>query len=356
MSYESSSRKLEHIEVSLKEDVEGPLKTWLECVHLIHNATPELDLSDVDLSLEFLGKKLNLPLVISGMTGGAPGTENINAELARLAESAGIGLGVGSQRAALENESLRYTYTVVREYAPRTPILANIGISEFIRYDISLIIKLVDMIGADGLAIHLNVAQELTQPEGSHSFKGFTKKLEKVMIELPVPLVIKEVGFGISKEVAEELNSLGIRYFDVAGAGGTNWVKIEMFRARLRNDRIKEKVASELLSWGIPTAASIIEVRNGAPNSTVIASGGIRTALDVVRALRLGADLVGIALPVLKAYYAGTLPQYFEVLIKSIKSLLLLSGARNVAELRTKPIVIYEPLKGWVIQRNLKIP
>ncbi|MEM2757154.1 MAG: type 2 isopentenyl-diphosphate Delta-isomerase, partial [Sulfolobales archaeon] len=261
MSYESSSRKLEHIEVSLKEDVEGPLKTWLECVHLIHNATPELDLSDVDLSLEFLGKKLNLPLVISGMTGGAPGTENINAELARLAESAGIGLGVGSQRAALENESLRYTYTVVREYAPRTPILANIGISEFIRYDISLIIKLVDMIGADGLAIHLNVAQELTQPEGSHSFKGFTKKLEKVMIELPVPLVIKEVGFGISKEVAEELNSLGIRYFDVAGAGGTNWVKIEMFRARLRNDRIKEKVASELLSWGIPTAASIIEVR-----------------------------------------------------------------------------------------------
>ncbi len=356
MSYDSSNRKLEHIEISLREDVEGPLKTWFECVHLIHNAVPELDLNDLDLSLTLFGRRLNLPLVISGMTGGASGTEGINAELAKVAESLGIGLGVGSQRAALENGSLRHTYSVVREYAPNSLVLANIGISEFIRYDISLIGKLVDMVVADALAVHLNVAQELTQPEGSHSFKGFTKKLEAVLKELPVPIVVKEVGFGISKEVAEALSDVGVKYFDVAGAGGTNWVKIEMFRAKLRNDRAKERIASELLGWGIPTAASIIEVRNSAPNSVVIASGGIRTALDVVKALRLGAELVGIALPILKAYYSGTLTTYLMGLSNSIKALMLLSGSRNVDDLRRKPIVIYDPLKEWVVQRGLKIP
>lgn len=356
MSSGSSNRKLEHIDISLREDVEGPLKTLLECVHIVHNAVPELDLSDVDLSLEFLGKRLNLPLIISGMTGGARGTENINAELAKITEDLGIGLGVGSQRAAIEDESLRYTYAVVREYAPKSPILANIGISEFIRYDLSLITKIVDMVSADALAVHLNVAQELTQPEGSHTFKGFIKRLEVVMKELPVPLIIKEVGFGISKEVAEVLNGMGIKYFDVAGSGGTNWAKIEMIRARLRNDRVKERVASELLSWGIPTAASIVEVWNGAPKSTIIASGGIRTALDIVKSLRLGADLVGLALPLLKAYHYGTLQEYLAGLIKSIKALMVLSGARNVYELRKKPIIIYDPLKSWITQRDLKIP
>ncbi|MEM2347271.1 MAG: type 2 isopentenyl-diphosphate Delta-isomerase [Sulfolobales archaeon] len=356
MSYDSSNRKLEHIEISLREDVEGPLRTWFECVHLIHNAIPELDLNELDLSLTILGRRLTLPLIITGMTGGAPGTEVINAELAKVAESLGIGLGVGSQRAAVENESLRYTYSVVREYAPNSLILANIGISEFIRYDTSLMFKLVDMIDADALAIHLNVAQELTQPEGSHSFKGFVKKLEAVMKDLPVPIVIKEVGFGISKEVAEVLSGIGVRYFDVAGAGGTNWAKIEMFRARLKNDRIKERVASELLGWGIPTAASIIEVRNGAPTSTLIASGGIRTALDVIKALRLGADLVGMALPILKAYYSGKLIEYLKGLSNSIKALMLLSGSKNVAELRGKPVVIYDPLKSWITQRDLKVP
>lgn len=354
MSYDSSNRKLEHIEISLKEDVEGPLKTWFECVYLIHNAVPELDLNDLDLSLTLFGRRLKLPLIISGMTGGAVGTEVINAELAKTAESLGIGLGVGSQRAALENESLKHTYSVVREYAPNSLILANIGISEFIRYDITSISKLVDMIAADALAIHLNVAQELTQPEGSHSFKGFTKKLEVVLKELPVPIVVKEVGFGLSKEVAEILSNIGVKYFDVAGAGGTNWAKIEMFRARLRGNRVKERVASELLSWGIPTAASIIEVKNGAPNSVVIASGGIRTALDVVKALRLGAELVGIALPILKAYYSGILINYLTGLFSSIKALMLLSGSKNVTELRRRPVVIYDPLKEWIVQRGLK--
>ncbi len=356
MSYDSPNRKLEHIEISLREDVEGPLRTWFECVHFVHQAVPKFDIGDLDLSLNVLGKRLALPLIISGMTGGAPGTERINAELARVAESLGIGLGVGSQRAALENESLIRTYSVVREYAPKSLVLANIGVSEFIRYDVSLISKLIDMVSADGLAVHLNVAQELTQPEGSCTFKGFMKKLETVMKELSSPIIVKEVGFGLSKEVAEELSEIGIEYFDVAGAGGTNWVKIEMFRAKLKGDRVKEGVASELLSWGIPTAASIVEVRNGAPNSTIIASGGIRTALDVVKALRLGADLVGMALPILRAYFSGRLLDYMERLANSIKAVMLLSGSRNVAELRKKPIVVYNPLRDWITQRYLKVP
>jgi len=356
LSYEGINRKLEHIEIALKEDVEGPLTTWFECVYLIHRAAPELDLDDVDISTEFVGRRLRAPIVISGMTGGAPETEKINAELAKVAEVLGLGLGVGSQRQAIENGSLRSTYSVVRDYAPTTLVLANIGISEFIRYDVSLIDKIVSMVSADALAVHLNVAQELVQPEGSHNFKGFLRKLEVIMRELSVPIVIKEVGFGISKEVAEELVGIGVSHFDVAGAGGTNWAKIEMLRARYKDDKLKERLARELLCWGVPTAASILEVWTVAPNSEIIASGGIRKALDVVKALRLGANAAGLALPLLRAYYSGTLMEYLDGLIKSIKALLLLTGSRSINELRGKPIVIYDPLNTWITQRGLKIP
>jgi len=351
----NADRKLEHIEISLKEDVEGPLTTWLECVHLIHNAVPELNISEVDTSVTFLGKKLSAPLIISGMTGGAPSTEKINAELAKVVEALGLGLGVGSQRSAIECEHLKHTFNVVRSYAPKSLVIANIGIYEFIKYDLGMIEKVVNMVEADALAVHLNVVQELTQPEGSHDFRGFLNKLKEVSRVLPVPIIIKEVGFGLSKDVASVIGGAGVNYFDVAGAGGTNWAKIELLRARRKGDRIKEYMALELLRWGIPTAASIVEVRTALPSAGIIASGGIRGALDVVKSIRLGADVAGMALPILKAYYRGELMEYLRGLINSIKAILLLTGSRNVNELKTKPVVIYDPLRTWIIQRNLKV-
>jgi len=350
----NSERKLEHIDIVLKEDVEGPLTTWLEYMFLIHNAAPELDLNDVDTSVEFLGKRLSAPLIITGMTGGAPGTEEVNAALARVAELTGIGIGVGSQRAALECDSLRYTYRVVRDYAPNALVIANIGAAEVIRYDVKAITKLIDMIDANAISIHLNIAQEVVQPEGTPSFKGLMKKVSTLVNELPVPIVIKEVGFGLSKEVAREFNEIGVRYFDVAAAGGTNWVKVEMFRARSRGEKVKERIAMELIEWGIPTAAAVLEVRSGAPSAGIIASGGIRTAIDIVKVLRLGADVAGMALPILKAYYRGELEERVLGLINAIKALLLLTGSKDVGELKRKPAVVFGPLKDWIIQRDLK--
>ena len=355
MVLKSSARKLEHIDIVLKENVEGPLTTMFEYVFLVHQAYTELSLDNVSLTTHFLNKEISSPLIISGMTGGAPGTEKINAAFAKVAEKYRIALGVGSQRAAIEDSSLAYTFKIVRDEAPEIPVIANIGAAEAIRYDSHKIYKAVDMINADALAIHLNIAQEAVQPEGTLSFKGLTKKLELLEKELPVPIIIKEVGNGLSLEVVRKLRSLGIRYFDTEGAGGTNWVAVELFRAKKAGFLKKMSIAEDILEWGIPTAASIIEARNGAPDATIIGSGGIRTSVDAVKALRLGADLIGMARPFLRAYFKGTLDNLVESFIEGLKVVFLLTGSRNIDELRKKPVIITSLLKEWIITRNLKV-
>lgn len=350
---ENRLRKLEHIDIVLNERVEGPSTTWLEYVFLLHHATSEVLFEDVDVRTRFLGRELKAPLLISAMTGGAPGTEEINLKLAEVAEKFGIGLGLGSQRAAIEDPRLEYTYKVAREYARSVPIIGNIGAYEFVKYDLRTIEKLVDMIEADALAIHLNLAQEIVQPEGTPNFSGLLKKLELVVEELPVPLVIKEVGQGLSYEVVKDLSSVGIKIFDVAGAGGTNWVIVEKHRARRRDNKRKELIAENLVDWGIPTAASIIEARKAAPHSTVIGSGGIRSSVDAVKALRIGADLVGIATPVLKSYFSGYLEEYVSAFIHGIKAVLTMTGSRSLEELRGKPVVITSMLREWLLCRGL---
>jgi len=351
---DNAERKLQHIDVVLKEDVEGPLTTLLECIHIPHQALIDAGPEDVDTRVMFLGKELAAPIVISGMTGGAPGTEKINAALASVAEEEGLALGVGSQRAALENPDLEYTFRVVREVAPTTPIIANIGAAEVIKYPPTRILKAVEMIDADAIAVHLNLAQEAAQPEGTPSMKGILQSLEKLILESPVPVIVKEVGNGLSKEVARLLRSVGIRYFDVEGAGGTNWVKVEMYRAMKAGDHIKEGIAKNLLTWGIPTAASIIEVRNAAPDAYIIGSGGIRTAVDVVKAIVVGADAAGMALPFLRAYASNRLREFAKALIHSFRMAVLMTGARNVEELKRLKPVITPPLTYWVSARGLR--
>jgi len=350
----NAERKLQHIDVALKEDVEGPLTTLLECIHIPHQALIDADPEDVDIKVRFLGKELAAPLIISGMTGGAPGTEKINAALASVAEEEGLALGVGSQRAALENPNLEYTFKVVREVAPTAPIIANIGAAEVVKYPPSKILKVVEMIDADALAVHLNPAQEAAQPEGTPSMKGIIKSLEKLVQESPVPVMVKEVGNGLSKETANTLRSIGIKHFDVEGAGGTNWVKVEMYRAVRAGDRVKEGIAKNLLTWGIPTAASIIEVRNAAPDAYIIGSGGIRTAIDAVKAIVIGADAAGMALPFLKAYASGELREFTKALIHSFRMAVLMTGSRNMEELKRLKPVITPPLTHWISARNLK--
>ncbi len=349
-------RKLEHLRIVAEENVEGPGTTFLEYVFLPHQALVDASPEDVDISVKFLGKSLDAPLVISGMTGGAPGTEKINAALAEVASIYRIALGVGSERAAIENPSVTYTYRVVREVAPDVPLISNIGAAEVVRYNTRKVLRAVEVIDADALAIHLNIAQEAVQPEGLPSFKGFFKKLDALLKESPVPILVKEVGFGLSKEVASALRELGIKYFDVEGAGGTNWVLVEKFRATSHRDKIKELMALNLMEWGIPTAASILEVRTGAPDAVIIGSGGIRTAVDAVKALWLGADLVGMARPFLIAYMKGELREFTEAFLKALKTATLLTGSTNLTELKRKEGILGSLLREWVERRGLKAP
>ncbi len=350
-------RKLDHIDIVLeKDDVEGPIPTLFNCVFIPHQAAPEIDLEDVTLRSRFLGKDLDAPLMITGMTGGAPGTEKINRALAQVAEEFRIAIGVGSQRAAVENSSLRYTFTVVREAAKDVPVIANIGAAEVLKYGVKIIEKVVEMINADAVAIHLNLAQEAVQPEGTPKFKGVISAVADVARSVGVPVIIKEVGNGLSYEVVKKFYEVGIRYFDVGGAGGTNWVTVEKYRALKQGDNIKKLVAEHLVEWGIPTAASIIEARSVSNELVIIGSGGIRTALDALKALRLGADLVGMARPLLLAYKSGVLKEYLASFIRALSVAFMLSGAKSIAELRTKPVVITGVLSEWVRARKLRVP
>lgn len=348
------SRKLEHIDIVLTHDVEGPGTTWLEHVHLIHRAIPEINFEDVELSMDFLGKKLRAPIIITGMTGGHRDVAHINKSLAETVEEFGIAMGVGSQRAAIEDPSRIESFSIARKVAPNAVLIANLGAPQLVKgYGISEVRKAIEMIDADAIAIHLNPAQEVIQPEGEPMYRGVLKSLEHIASVLDKPIIVKETGCGLSMEVIEDLRRIGIKIIDVSGYGGTNWVLVEKYRAQRKGEDLKALVADDLSMWGIPTAASIIEARYAAPDFTIIGSGGIRSAVDAAKALALGADLVGIAKPALETYYSGKLKTYFKSLIHGIKAVLFLTGSRNIAELRQKPLVITGVLREWMIERRI---
>lgn len=352
----NASRKLDHIRIALREGVEGPLTTWFEHVLVPHQAYPPTP-SNVDIATDFLGKRISAPIMITGMTGGAPGTEKINATLAEAAEEFGIPMGVGSQRAALENPRLEYTFRIVRERAPSVPVIANIGAAEATRVELEVLERAVSMVEADALAIHLNPAQEAVQPEGILDFTGLLERVEGISDRLGVPIIIKEVGNGLSAEVVALFRRKGIKYFDVAGAGGTNWVLIEKVRAGETGDSLKESLAGYFIGWGIPTAASILEARSGAPDATIIGSGGIRDPTHVIKALALGADIAGFARPALVHAIRGDLKEYLNTFIKGIRLAVSLAGFSSLNELRSKvKVVIKGELLQWVRQRGLSCP
>ena len=320
-------RKLDHLKIALNKDVQFREKTtWLEKVLLEYRCLPEIDLSDVNLETDFLGKKLNAPIIVSGMVGGIAEAKKINKEIAKACEALGLGFGIGSQRAMLEDPKLTETY-YIRDVAPNIFLAGNIGAAQLKDYSTEQIEQALDSIGADALAIHLNAAQEVVQPDGTPNFKGCLKEIARVAKELSKPVYVKEVGHGINYVVAKELAKTNIKAIDVQGAGGTSWVAIEALRS-------KNGFGKTFWDFGIPTASSIAECRK-VFKGPIIASGGIRSGLDAVRAFVLGADLIGIALPVLKAQQrAGSkgVEQYLKRIIEEMRIALFLIGAKTPKE------------------------
>lgn len=354
-SEKTAKRKLEHIEIVLTKPVEGPATTWFEYVFLPHRALPVVDPERVSVNVSFLGKEISVPLMIAGITGGAPGTEAINKSLAEAACRFKIALGLGSQRAALESRDLAYTYRVVRDVCTEIPIVGNLGISELIRYGPTVVYSLTSIVEVDAIAIHLNYFQEIVQPEGLAGLSRGLEVLSEAVEISPVPIIVKEVGFGISKEFATELYSSGVRYIDVAGCGGTNWALVELYRAMSSNNVVKQYIADGIKDVGIPTAVSIVEVRSVSKDITIIGSGGIRSPYDAVKAIRLGANLVGLARPILVAYSKNQLNEFLEGFIVGMKSILASLGARNLDDVRQSPVVVVGLLRDWITSRGLQL-
>jgi len=337
-------RKRSHLDLCATGDVEHLEKTTLfEEVEFVHDSLSEVDLSDVDLSVEFLGRRLGAPLLITGMTGGTADAAAVNRDLARLAEKHAIGFGLGSQRAMLRRPELASTYSVRRE-APTTLVLANLGLNQAAETPTAEIARLVDVVGADALCLHLNPAQELVQKEGDRKFSGAVRGLKRIVAELATPVIVKETGCGISAKVGRQLEEAGVRYVDVSGAGGTSWVRVEDLRGDARSHALGEL----LRDWGIPTAASLVELRDS--RLVRIASGGIRSALDAAKALALGAELCGFALPVFRAYRSAGVEgasSFIEQTLEGLRVTMVLTGCRTIADLRRRPVVLGPRLDRW---------
>jgi isopentenyl-diphosphate delta-isomerase len=334
-----NQRKTEHLRISLEEDVRfRNLTTGLERYHFAHQALPEINRDHIDLSTTLLDKHLSAPLIISSMTGGTEEAEAINKNLAMAAQIHGLGMGVGSQRAALEEPNLSHTYQV-RDVAPNILLLANLGAVQLnYGYGVEHCQRAVEMIEADGLILHLNPLQEALQPEGNTDFSGLVAKIEKVCRGLSVPVIVKEVGWGISEEVARKLADSGVAAIDVAGTGGTSWSEVEMHRA---NNETSRRVAAAFADWGIPTAESIQMVRRAAPGVTLIASGGIRTGVEAAKAIALGADAAALATPFLQPATVSpeAVGEKIREILEELRTAMFCVGARNLQELKSAPLL-----------------
>ncbi|CAG1016754.1 isopentenyl-diphosphate Delta-isomerase [Anaerolineales bacterium] len=297
-------RKSDHIRINLEEDVRSGLTSGLEKYRFAHEALPELDLNQVNPSLSLFDKRLAAPILISSMTGGTEEAGEINQRLAEAAQEVGIAMGVGSQRAALEHPEQTPTFSITRKVAPDILLFANLGAVQLnYGFGIDECRKAVDMIQADALILHLNPLQEAVQDAGDTNFAGLAKKIEEVCKKIEVPLIAKEVGWGISERTAKLLADCGVSAIDVAGAGGTSWSQVEMHRAP---DEFTRQLAATFVGWGIPTADSILNVKKAIPDMTIFASGGLKDGLDIAKCIALGATLGGMAGQFLKAAAIST--------------------------------------------------
>ncbi len=335
----TARRKTEHLRINLEEDVRAKgVTTGLEGYRFIHQALPDLDLEAVDPSLILFGRRLAAPLIISSMTGGVPEAQRINHTLAAAAQRLGIGMGVGSQRVAIEDPTRAVTFQV-RRIAPDILLFANLGAVQLnYGFGPDQCRRAVEMIGADALILHLNPLQEALQPGGNTNFAGLAGRIAAVCRALPVPVIVKEVGWGISAETARQLVEAGVAAIDVAGAGGTSWSEVEKFRAQREHDR---RVAATFAGWGIPTAEALRLCRAAAPDLPLIASGGIHTGIDVAKAVALGATAAAIAGPALRAAARGSaaVAEAMQQIVDELRITMFCIGARTLASLRDSPLL-----------------
>ena len=342
------SRKEDHIEICLNEDVELEESYW-DMLRFYHNALPEVNLEEISLKTKFLGKDIDAPIMIAAITGGFSGAKNINRQLAEVAEELQIPMGVGSQRAALENDELRESYEVIKEYD--IPIVfSNIGAPQLISqeektpFGIEELEESLKMIGGHYVAVHFNFLQEIIQPEGDHRARGILDTITDICEELPI--VAKETGAGISSDIAVKLERAGVKAIDVGGMGGTSFSAVEYYRTK---DSEKRELAEKLWDWGIPTPVSVIECKRSV-DLPIIATGGVRSGVHTAKALALGADMTGIAGGILPYISEGKeeTKKYIEKKIEGLKATMFLLGCRDINDLKSEKMIITNNLRDWL--------
>ncbi|MFW6051139.1 MAG: type 2 isopentenyl-diphosphate Delta-isomerase [Myxococcota bacterium] len=340
-----SQRKADHLDLCATDEVAfRGQTTLLENVRLVHQSLPDLSLDEIDTRVELLGRTLRAPIVIAGMTGGHERAAEVNRALASIANERGYGFGLGSQRAMQKRPDTAWTYQV-REWAPDVLLLGNVGVIQARDLDSGAIDQMVREVGADALCVHMNPAMELIQPGGDRDFRGGTDTYARLVRDLSVPVVAKETGNGVSAETARKLWDVGVRHVDVSGAGGTSWVGVETLRA----DGPAQALGQSLWDWGVPTAASVHLVTE--VGMTAIATGGIRTGLDIAHAIALGASAGGIARNVFKAFTEGGregAEAFLSQVEHELRAIMLLCGARTVPDLQRAPRIITGDLRHWM--------
>ncbi len=350
MTSETSKRKLDHIEICLQEDVESRLKrTGFEEIEFIPRTDPEMSLSSVKTETSLFGKELNFPIIICPMTGGHERGKEINLALAEAAQKLGIGMAVGSQRAGIEDSSLEETYEV-RDVAPDIPLFGNLGAVQLAQsYGAEEARKAIEMINADALGLHFNPLQEAVQPSGDTDFEDTLKSVSDTVSEIDYPVYAKETGAGINASTALRLEDAGVRAIDVSGAGGTSWAGVEAFR-----EDSSTSLGEVFWDWGLPTSVSTAEVSESV-DIPVISSGGIRTGLDASKAISLGADFVGIGLPLFRASVRGKdeVVKWLEEFIKEFEVAMFLTGCEDLSELKRLPLHISGRTREWFESRDL---
>ena len=349
-----TQRKAEHLALAASADVDTRTRAGWDDVQLVHDALPDIDAADVDVAATFLGRRLRLPLVISGMTGGHEAARKVNETLARVAQREGLAIGVGSQRAALRDPTLASTYAVVRETAPTAFVIGNIGISQLVAQNGEPALSLgeaqraVAMIGANALAVHLNYLEESVQPEGQTRAAGAARALRALARRVGVPIIAKETGAGIAGPTARRLAALGVAALDVGGVGGTSFAAVESLRAGARGDRRRELLGERFREWGVPTAVAVAS--SAAAGLPIIATGGVRSGLDAAKALALGATLVGIGRPMLQAALEGedAVRDWITQFELELRAAVFLAGARRAKDLARAATVVTGSTRLWL--------
>lgn len=357
---QTSERKRDHLEVAASEESQSGISPGWDDVNLVHQPVPAGTLEETGMETTFLGHRLAAPLVIASMTGGHAAARDINARLGQAAEQLGIAVGVGSQRAALEDPSLAATYRVLREHAPTAVVIANLGVCQLVPqadtpgFTVEMIRRAVEMVEADALAIHLNIVEEMIQTEGDRNTAGLLDALGNVVEQVDVPVLAKETGSGMSREVARALTEVGVAAIDVGGAGGTSFARVEGVRARRSGDERGARLGETFADWGIPTAASILETRD--LDVQIVATGGVRNGLHVAKAIALGADVVGMGRPALQAAMDGLDPLLNELrlIIEELRVATLLAGGSHPTDLRERRYVLRGATLQWMKQRGLE--